>query len=87
MIPYTVFGWTFNQWANAAGVLGQHPKTLGQAAELRRDWLKGNGCAPSDQQVILTPGHTGDIRNMNYEAAASVFAAVPKPHTFERPTR
>ncbi len=73
----TVFGWTFNQWANAAGVLGQHPKTLKAAAELRRDWLKRGGCAPSDQQVILTPSHTEDLRNMNYEAAASVFELVP----------
>lgn len=73
----TIFGWTFDQWANATAIFKVQPKTIYEAGKLKAEWPKRYRYPPSSEVVIVIPGETQDQRAMDYEAATHIFTLVP----------
>lgn len=67
-----LLGWTFSQWAIAAGRLGRGEPTLFGANRLRKEWLNKNPCHPGESGLMLAV-----VQPMDWNYAADLFALPP----------
>lgn len=73
MRVHTLFGWTFSQWAIAAGRLGRPVVSFLGARQLQDKWRNANPTDPGEVQLML---HF--VEPMDWNFAADLFA-LPMP--------
>jgi len=63
-----LYGWTYEQWALAT--VGENPKSLQDAIEIKKEYMKKYLFSPIEKGIIIKPDGISRLRN--YEAANKI---------------
>jgi len=70
-----MYGWTFDQWAIAAGLLGNTPKNLKECLNIKLSWARRYSYDPIEKPIIATLDNK-DERKKDYDASYIVFTSI-----------